>query len=235
MNLETFERRARQLWEEIPEAAREGVEALAVEADVLAHPDFDWVYTMGECVTAAWPSGFGGEGDTRSELVLYHGSFQTLAEEDAAFDWEGELWETILHELLHHREAAAGESSLDDLDWAEEQNFRRLAGEPFDPDFCRAVPAGTDGAVRLDSELFVESTVSQRAGEAVFEWRKNDYSVRVPAAARAFVEVRNLAGGRLCVVVQRRRPWWRFGSLQRGESSVVEIVRSALPLPVRGS
>ena len=201
------------MWNEIPEGAREGVDGLTIETEPVAHPDFDWVYTMGECLTETWPSGAGGDGDVRSELVLYHGSFRALAEQDPDFDWEGELWETILHELLHHRESAAGETGLDEVDWAQEQNLRRLAGEAFDPDFYRAVPSGPDGVVRLESELFVESTVPERAAEAVFDWRGRRWAVGVPVSAgRAFVEITNLAGGRLCVAVRRRRPWWRHGS-----------------------
>ncbi|WP_419943008.1 hypothetical protein [Candidatus Palauibacter sp.] len=213
MNFRRFQAAARRMWNEIPEEAREGVEGLTIETEGVAHPEFDWVYTMGECLTETWPSGAGGDGDVRSELVLYHGSFRALADQDPDFDWEGELWETILHELLHHRESAAGEMGLDEVDWAQEHNLRRVAGEPFDPEFYRAVPVGPDGVVRLESELFVESSVAERAVEAVFAWRGRRYAVEVPAsAARAFVEVTNLAGGRLCVAVRRRRPWWRFGS-----------------------
>ncbi|WP_419162844.1 hypothetical protein [Candidatus Palauibacter sp.] len=233
MNFERFEAEARRLWNEIPEQAREGVDGLTIETEVAAHPDFDWVYTMGECLTETWPSGVGGDGDVLSELVLYHGSFRALAEEDPDFDWAGELWETILHELLHHRESAAGESGLDEVDWAQEQNLRRLAGEPFDPDFYRTVPAGPDGVVKLESELFVESTVSERALEAVFEWRGRRYAVEVPVLSPcAFVEVTNLAGGRLCVVVRRRHPWWRFG-LGTGRPPV-ELSGRARPLPAMG-
>lgn len=232
MNFGRFQAAARRMWKEIPDAAREGVDGLTIETEAVSHPDFEWVYTMGECLTEAWPSGAGGDGDIRSELVLYHGSFRALAEQDPEFDWEGELWETILHELLHHRESAAGETGLDEVDWAQEQNLRRLAGEPFDPDFYRAVPSGPDGVVRLESELFVESTVPERAVEAVFDWRGRRWAVGVPAAAvRAFVEVENLAGGRLCVAVRRRRPWWRRGS--RGGRQPVELCRRAHPAPAR--
>ncbi|MDX1576929.1 MAG: metallopeptidase family protein [Gemmatimonadota bacterium] len=231
MKLPAFRRRASQMWDEIPPESREGVEALTVEERELSHPDFEEVYTLGECVTEVWPSGFGGEGDTRSELVLYHGSFRALAELDPTFDWEEELWETILHELLHHREAAAGESGLDDFDWAEEQNRLRLWGRPFDPDFYRAVPADADGVVRLDSELFVESTIPPGAVEAPFNWRGHAYTIRVPAEAeRAFVEVANLANGRLCVVARRRRPWWKFWDRADGVLLADER-RSALPVP----
>ena len=221
------------MWREIPASAREGVDGLTIEPGSAAHPDFDWVYTMGECLTEAWPSGAGGDGDLRSELVLYHGSFRMLAEEDLDFDWEGELWETILHELLHHRESAAGEAGLDAVDWAHEQNLRRIAGEPFDPNFYRAVASGPDGVVRLESELFVESTVSKRAREAVFEWRGRRYAVEAPPSARAFVEVPNLAGGRLCVAVRRRLPWWRLG--RRGDRLPLQLSHPARPLPASES
>lgn len=218
------------MWHEIPADAREGVDGLTIEPEAASHPDFNWVYTMGECLTEAWPSGAGGDGDVRSELVLYHGSFRALAEEDPDFDWEGELWETILHELLHHRESAAGEAGLDEVDWAHEQNLRRLAGEPFDPDFCRAVPSGPDGVVKLESELFVESVIPENADEAAFEWRGRRYAVEAPVYAnRAFVEVPNLAGGRLCVIIRRRPPWWRFG---RGKNyRPAQVSLPAYPLP----
>lgn len=231
MRPKEFRKRAGAMWDDIPPGLREGVEALTVEERAEPHPEFGDVYTLGECVTDSWPSGFGGEGDTRSELVLYHGSFEALAAIDPAFDWEGELWETILHELLHHREAAAGESALDDFDWAEEQNRLRLAGRPFDPGFYRVVPSGPDGAVRLESELFVESEISPGATEAPFEWRGSRYTVRVPADADlAFIEVVNLAGGRLYVVVRRVRPWWRFWGTPPAQP--LDLRGSALPVPV---
>ena len=218
------------MWHEIPDAVREGVDGLTIEPEPARHPDFHWVYTLGECLTEAWPSGAGGDGDVRSELVLYHGSFRALAGEDPDFDWEGELWETILHELLHHRESAAGEAGLDDVDWAHEQNLRRLAGKPFDPDFLRAVPSGPDGVVKLESEVFVESVIPEHAEEALFEWRGRRYAVEAPQHAhRAFVDVPNLAGGRLCVVIRRRHPWWRFGRGKHRRSADASL--RAHPLP----
>lgn len=219
------------MWDEIPPHLKEGIEALSVEAQAVPHPSFEGVFTLGECLTDSWPSGFGGEGELRSLLVLYHGSFTELASRDASFDWDGELWETILHELLHHREAAAGQSSLDEFDWAEEQNRLRLAGRPFDPSFYRAVPAAEDGVVRLDSELFLETVIPPGATEARFVWRGRAYSVRVPEAVRqAFVEVVNLAGGRLCLVVRRKRPWWRWLA-PSPSGAPAELRRRALPVP----
>ena len=225
-----FRRLAGRMWDDIPAEAREGVEGVTVIDEPLGHPDFPTVYTLGECVTEAWPDGY-GEGDVRSELLLYYGSFRALAELDSAFDWEDELWETILHELLHHREAAAGQSGLDDFDWAEEQNLLRWEGLEFDPAFYTAVPAGPDGVVRLDSEMFLETTLGPEDAEASFEWRGRAYTVRVPLdVEHAFVGMANLAAGRLCLVVKRRRSWWR--ALARGARPLpVELWRSALPVP----
>ena len=37
------------------------------------------IWTLGECVTDQWPDATGGIGDTRSEIVLYYGSFREIA------------------------------------------------------------------------------------------------------------------------------------------------------------
>lgn len=231
MRLRRFRELAGRMWEEIPPELRIGVEAVSVEDRTEPHPFLEEVYTLGECITEDWPSQYGGAGDLRSHLVLYHGSFQALSELDPAFDWEAELWETILHELLHHREAAAGEWGLEEYDWAVEQNQLRWSGEAFDPAFYRAVAPGPDGIVRLESEIFVETEVPPGAVEAAFRWRGRWYTVRVPPGERpAFVKVRNLAHGRLWVVVREARPWWRRWLPSR-EGDPVHLERRALPAP----
>ncbi len=227
--LSDFEAVAVQLWRRIPEELKAGVEALVIEEEELGHPTLSGVYTLGECVTESWPSGYGD--DMRSELVLYYGSFLALSFEDDAFEWEEEIWETITHELLHHREAAAGQSALDDIDWATDQNFLRLAGRPFDPAFYRAIPADSDGIVRLDSETFAEGALESESSTAIFTWRGRGFGVRVPAAsATLFVRVRNLAGGRLTVVVPPRTSLFRR-ILGRGAVDLRVLSRRALPVP----
>jgi hypothetical protein len=228
-----FARAAGEMWDEIPPETRQGIEAVTVVTEALPHPEFADVFTLGECVTEVWPGSF-GEGEASSELVLYYGSFVELAHSDPEFDWADELWETILHELLHHREAAAGESALDDLDWAEEQNRLRLSREPFDPAFYRAVAGDADGVVRLDSQIFIEVEIPETSHEARFEWRGSAYVVQVPEeVAIAFIEVENLAGGRLCLVVRRARPWWRLGRAASAGPVSADLRRMALPQPVR--
>ena len=229
MSFEEFARLAARMWGEIPPDLKSGVEAVAVEKATVEHDGLDGVFTLGECLT----DDYGGPDEVRSHVVLYHGSFAALSLRDPGFDWEGELWETLLHELLHHREAAAGQAGLDEYDWAAGQNHRRHAGQPFDPRFYAAVPRAADGTVRLDSEIFVEALVSSSATEIPFEWRGRTYSVRVPAHHPAFVEIANLAHGRLWLVVRRQRPWWRrlSGAPPR---QPLELSRRALPIPASG-
>lgn len=230
MRLSEFREVAARMWEEIPEPLKEGVEAVLVEEESLPHPHIEEVYTLGECAGETWGGAWAGPGESVSILYLYHGSFEALARLDPAFDWEGELWETILHELLHHREYAAGEAGLEDYDYAVEQNQLRYADRPFDPTFYRAVPPGPDGSVRIESEIFIEAEVPRAAAEADFAWRGRRYTVRVPPDEEAplFVQVENLAHGRLWVVVWRRRPWWRR-LLPLPMPRPVEVARRALP------
>lgn len=234
MKLRRFRDLAARMFEEIPPDFRAGVIDLVVETDAPGHPSLPGIWTMGECLTEDWPDGLGGLGETQSRIVLYHGSFRKLAAEDPRFDWEAELWETIVHELLHHREAAAAESGLDEFDWAVDQNFLRHAGRPFDPDFYRAVPADEEGAVRLEGETFVEATPGPGETQAVFHWRGDAWCLRVPPDAdRAFVQVWNLAGGRLWVVLRRRASVWRrlFGWARPPVAD--PLVRRALPVAPR--
>jgi len=230
VKLDRFRDRAARFFDEIPPRFRSGVDGLVVETEAAGHPGLPGIWTMGECITDDWPDGTGGIGDTRSRIVLYHGSFLRLAEDDPMFDWDAELWETIVHELLHHREAAAAESGLEVFDWAVEQNFLRHAGRPFDPDFYRAIPADDDGAVRLEGETFVEAVLGPTDRTAGFEWRGHGYGLRVPADAdRTFVRVRNLAGGRLWVVLRRRMSWWRRLVSAATPGAADHIDRRALP------
>ena len=137
----------------------------------------------------------------------------------------------MLHELLHHREAAADEAGLDILDWAVDQNYRRLLGLEFDPFFHRSLPPDEEGHVRLEGETFVDVSLGRSERVAIFRWRGGDWSVRVPLEAPLlWARVRNLAGGRLWLIAERRRAWWsRFARSTHLE--LWEMDRRALPAP----
>src|SRR5690606_38204115 len=138
MDFSTFETRAREMYREVPEHFLEGIDGLEVSRRTEAHPTLQDIYTLGECLTEQYPSEFGGAGEVRSIVVLYYGSLLALSRLDEEFDWEGELYETLTHEVRHHLESLATEDALEEIDYAEDQNFRRREGERFDPAFYRA-------------------------------------------------------------------------------------------------
>ena len=236
MKPRAFEKLALEYWAEIPDAYKRGVDGVRVEQDAKAHADLPDVYTMGECVTEAYPSDFGGPETIRSAVVLYHGSFAALAELDPAFDWEDELWETITHELRHHLESLADEDALEDVDYAADENFKRYEGDPFDPTFYRAGEpveeppqlrvAGAAfevGAWRVEGDWFFQATYDAArppAGRAALVWQGARHAFDVPALS-ADVAFLVLGPGfepapverhhvdEVCVVLVRRTPAWR--------------------------
>lgn len=228
MDFETFRHLAHEMFDGIPRRFRAGVRALRVEREAEPHPEIQGIFTLGECWSEEWPSAYGGEGDVQSDLHLYHGSFRALARRDPGFDWEAELWETILHELLHHREAAAGTDELGVLDWAEDQNQRRYQGLDWDPSFVLEIPEDEEGVRRLESEIFVEGEVvepDEGESDVIFSWRGRRYTLRASARPGwTYVRVPNLAGGRLWVVVRVAESLWRrLLGLARGRAAHDEV------------
>lgn len=178
MTFAEFESLAEQEWDRIPDAYRQGVDALVVTRDAKA-PGRSDVYTLGECVTESWPSDYGGPDTIRSELILYYGSFRRLAALDDTFDWEAELWETLTHELQHHLESLADEDDLEELDAAMEQHFRRHDGETFDPLYYRAGEPLDHGWFRLDEAYFREAETVEAGDSIAFDWAGSRYVVPI--------------------------------------------------------
>ena len=239
MNLRAFEELAEEYWAEIPDDYKHGVDGVRVLRLAKAHDELPDVWTMGECVTEAFPSDFGGPETTRSAIVLYHGSFAKLAQQDVAFDWEDELWETITHELQHHLESLAGEDALEDVDYAADENFKRQDGAPFDPTFYRAgIDAGEvapffriEGDAepvalltwRVETDWFFELEFPESrppSGRVVLDWlgAHHAFILPQPTADVTFVV---LADGfepaphpehhvdEVCLVLVRRPSLWR--------------------------
>ena len=133
MDFNTFSRSAHETFDTVPEEFRDGVDGLTVRPEVLPHPILPGVFTLGQCITESYPSDWIGPETLRSVVALYHGSFHALASSDPRFDWEGEIWATLTHELRHHLESLAGDHGLEWVDYAMEEAFRRAEGEGFDP------------------------------------------------------------------------------------------------------
>jgi len=193
-----------RLAHEVPPEFRDGIVAIDVSPKVLPHPVHGDVYTLGECVPLEW-SGSGA--DLHSRVILYYGSFASLARL-GDFDWREEAWETLTHELRHHLEWRAESPELEDLDWAVEQNFARHDGEEFDPGFFLHGEVLEEGTYRVEDDVFLDRPVGAPPAAIDFKWRGRAYRTRVPRGATlpAFLTVTGTAEpppGDLVLVLRR--------------------------------
>ena len=181
MRLEEFQQLVHRLLTDVPQSYLDGVVAVDVSPKVLPHPVHGDVYTLGECVPLEW-SGSGA--DLHSRIILYYGSFASLARL-GDFAWREEAWETLTHELRHHLEWRANVDALATYDWAAEQNFARQEGHPFDPSFFRSGEALHEGIWKVDDDVFIECAARRaRRDEVDLVWHGRRYRVSVPNAGQ---------------------------------------------------
>lgn len=184
MEFRAFERAARLAYDEIPAEFKEGIDGLTVSHEAVAHPTLSEVFTLGHCVTEAHLSEFGGPETTRSIIVLYWGSFRELAERDLDFDWDGELWETLTHELRHHLESLAGDDALEDVDYAADELFKRQEGLDFDPWYYQRGEDLGGSVYAVEGQHLLEQMWLQkdfeRARTIDFGWRGASYRIERP-------------------------------------------------------
>lgn len=164
MRYEEFRKRAHEVFDEIPDEFRAGVEGLEVTRKTVLHPTLPEVYTMGECLSEFYPSEYGGAGEVRSRVVLYYGSFQAVARDEDTWDWDDEIWETITHEIRHHLEHLASDDELEERDFAADQLFAMREGGPFDPFFFRSGEPVGGGAFEVEGDIFIEVEVERGPG-----------------------------------------------------------------------
>lgn len=244
MRFADFEALARELYAEIPEVYLEGIDGLTVRREAPEHPDHPGVYTLGECLTEEHISDYGSSDTTRSVIALYWGSFQALADRSESFDWEGEAWETLTHELRHHLESLAGDDALEGVDYAADQSFKRFDGEAFDPWYYQHGDEVEPSVYQVEKSWYVEVTLSADDLSAQnpldFEWRGGRF--RVPAPGQTadvhFILLEGLGEGDEVVelVVVRRRGWWENlkGFFFAGDPEVGEWEAEPEPLSASG-
>ena len=215
MEFDAFEKESRRVFEEIPEGFREGVDGLTVHRGPLGHPRFPGVYTLGECVTESYPSSWEGPETVRSVVLLYWGSFRALAESDPRFDWRGQIWETLTHELRHHLESLADREDLVGVDYAMEQTFLRNEGLDFDPFYYRGGDRIGPDTYAVEDEVYIEQRWRQaefeRAERITFSWAGRNYETVHPVELGDCHYVRIVAGIRpppyVELVLVRRSSW----------------------------
>jgi Zincin-like metallopeptidase len=213
MDFRTFDRRANALYAEVPEHFLEGIDGLEVSRATVPHPSLPEVYTLGECKTEQYPSEFGGAGEVRSIVVLYYGSFLALSRVDDEFDWEEELYETLTHEIRHHLESLATEDELEEIDYAEDQNFARREGERFDPYFYRSGKQHGEREWEVDGDFFLEVPLAAEGDgdEIRVEWRGKQTSLPRPDPLGDvhFVTIEEWSDeAEVIAVLLPRRRWW---------------------------
>lgn len=222
MEFDAFEKESRQVFEEIPEGFREGVDGLTVHRRPLCHPRFPGVYTLGECITESYPSSWEGPETVRSVVLLYWGSFRALAELDPRFDWPEQIWETLTHELRHHLESLADRDDLVGVDYAMEQIFLRNEGLDFDPLYYRSGDRIAPDTYAVEDEVYIEqrwrTADFDRAERITFAWAGRNYETGHPVGLGDLHFVRIVDGIQpppYIELVLVRRSSWR-DKLRRG-------------------
>jgi len=125
MTYEAFRAAAAAMVDEIPEAFLKGLQGVHVLPEAREEEDYEDVYRLGEYLDPGGEDFLGGQPGLGRHIAVYYGSFVAVAEGDPDFDWEGELWETITHELRHHVESLAGEDLLVQDDVERQKDFPR--------------------------------------------------------------------------------------------------------------
>ena len=240
MDFEEFERAARAAFDGIPEEYRRGVDGLVVRREVERHPTLSGVFTLGLCLTEDHISEYGSPETTRSVIALYWGSFSELADRDPNYDWNGELWETLTHELRHHLESLAREDALEGVDYAADETFKREEGLAFDPWYYQHGDSLGGGVYRVEQNYYLEQAWDaadfDRASYLYFDLYERRYRVPRPAALGDvhFVWVEPKEGGWAPVelVLVRKQRWWESFRRRAGTSRREVYESSALAEPV---
>lgn len=150
-------------------------------------------------------------------VVLYYGSFRSLARMDPGFDWEAEIHETVEHEVKHHLEWLAGRDELGDVDYALDESYKRGEGLDWDPWYYQRGEPLEGGVYVAEDQVYVEqvwtSEAFEKADAVGFLWKGRAYEVDRPDELGDvhFVWIR---GGiqdppaLLELVLVRKRSWW---------------------------
>ncbi len=230
MRLSDFQKMVATMAAELPREYFLGVAAVDVSEKAVPHPTRPEIYTLGECIPIPTGPDAGEEG-VQSRIILYYGSFKSLSRIEQGFDWRGEAWETLTHELRHHLEWRARKRDLESFDEAAEHNFARQDLEPFDPLFYLDGESEAPGWYQVDDDRFHERIVRAIPGEVEFLWHGATYRVVVPAHVTlpAFLTVEGVDDpppGELVLVLRRKpRVWDLFRAVMPPTQVVVTASR----------
>src|SRR5690606_26027450 len=118
-------------------------------------------------------------------------------------------------EVRHHLESLATEDELEEIDFAEDQNFRRREGERFDPFFYRSGMRRGEGEWEVDGDHFIEVPVDRERGwPGELAWRGRRVWLQRPdsLAQVHFLTLEEWSDDQheVVAVLLPKRPWWRW-------------------------
>lgn len=125
MTLAEFEAAIAQMLDEIPAEFLKDLQGVHVMEQTKPEPQYRGVYRLGEYMDPGPDHFLGGNPGVGRQIALYYGSFVALARGNPGFDWEGQLWDTLTHELRHHVESRAGDVSLIESDRKRDKHFKK--------------------------------------------------------------------------------------------------------------
>jgi len=187
-----------------------------VSREAMPHPELPDIFTLGHCDTESYPSEWVGPETTRSVVVLYYGSFRSVARQDPDFDWEAEIYETVEHEVRHHLESLANEDQLVGVDYVMDEDFKRSEGLDWDPWYYQRGEAAGQGVYVAEDHVFIEqewtAAAFERAAAIDFDWKQASYRIPRPEQLGDlhYVWLEGVEGAppALELVLVRRRSWW---------------------------
>ncbi len=178
MTPEDFDALVHEMTTSIPSTFLDGIGEIVVSFRTVPHPVHAGIFTLGECIPL--PATDDSPEGIQSRIVLYHGSFRAIAAMRDDFDWKGEAWETLTHEIRHHLEWKARVPDLEAYDDACEQNFARQEGEPFDPMFYQGGERLAEGVFKVEDDVFFERRLARVPPEITVAWHGRHHRVRIP-------------------------------------------------------
>ena len=134
---------------------------------------------------------------------------------DPEFDWDGEIWETLTHELRHHLESLARDDALEDVDYAADELFNRQEGLTFDPWYYQKGDVEGEGVYLVEGHHYLEQSWPARDFESAatveFSWRGRRYRIPRPTELGdvhfVWIEGPDFVEERLELVLVRKRSW----------------------------
>ena len=125
MDYEAFVELVTRLWDEIPDEFKRDLQGVHVLPQLKKDPSgLPGVVRLGEYTDPGPPSVFASGVSLGRHIALYYGSFAEIARHKPGFDWEAEVWSTLLHELRHHVESLAWRDDLIQEDLRQLQRLR---------------------------------------------------------------------------------------------------------------